>query len=201
MPCSCSGSAMMSATFQRGLRLAYGSWKIIWMLRRRWCPSLPRKAACASCPLNRKRPRVGWYSPTSTRATVLLPQPDSPTSASVWPAWMLKLASSTACSNWRGLPSSRRLSSGGETSKVRARASACTSGWVAPAGAAAGWAGPASIRAGCSAADGHGAPKRGLVMPPPPAAHAASTRPGWRRPAADRAARRGSARTRAGSAD
>ena len=33
-PCSRSGSATMSATFQRGLRLAYGSWKIICMRRR-----------------------------------------------------------------------------------------------------------------------------------------------------------------------
>ena len=33
-PCSFSGSPTMSATFQRGFRLAYGSWKIIWMRRR-----------------------------------------------------------------------------------------------------------------------------------------------------------------------
>ena len=42
MPCSRSGSATMSSTFQRGLRLAYGSWKIIWMRRRSWRLSPPR---------------------------------------------------------------------------------------------------------------------------------------------------------------
>jgi hypothetical protein len=42
-------------------------------------------AACASCPSKVRPPRVGAYRPTSRRATVLLPQPDSPTSASVLP--------------------------------------------------------------------------------------------------------------------
>ncbi len=54
-------------------------------------------------------PPVGAYSPTSSRATVLLPQPDSPTSASVVPRAIEKLTPSTACTNWRGLPSSTRL--------------------------------------------------------------------------------------------
>ena len=39
------GSAMMSATFQRGLRLAYGSWKIIWMRRRKAWPDGPDSSA------------------------------------------------------------------------------------------------------------------------------------------------------------
>ncbi len=39
-PCSRSGSPTMSSTFQRGLRLAYGSWKIICMRRRK-----PRRLA------------------------------------------------------------------------------------------------------------------------------------------------------------
>ena len=76
----------MSSTFQRGFRLAYGSWKIICMRRRR-----PRRLAAddlstpVSWPSKSTAPRVGSYRPTSSRATVLLPQPDSPTSASVLP--------------------------------------------------------------------------------------------------------------------
>ena len=85
-PCSFSGSPTMSSTFQRGFRLAYGSWKIIWMRRRSLRVARRLEArACASWPSKVKPPRVGSYRPTSSRATVLLPQPDSPTSASVWP--------------------------------------------------------------------------------------------------------------------
>ena len=72
-------------TFQRGFRLAYGSWKIICM-RRRSARAARRAAPRAR---RRRRSRRGRASartgPTSSRATVLLPQPDSPTSASVWP--------------------------------------------------------------------------------------------------------------------
>jgi hypothetical protein len=58
---------------------------------------------------------------------VLLPQPDSPTKAKVVPRAMSKLTPSTARSNCLGLPSSTRLSHGGETSKVRAKSVARTS--------------------------------------------------------------------------
>ena len=128
MPCSRSGSPMMSCTIQRGFRLAYGSWKIIWMRRRSWRPSGVLKAAWASCPSNWKPPRVGPYRPTRRRATVLLPQPDSPTRASVLPRSIVKLTPSTACSRTRGLRSNTRLSQGGDTSKLRARSWATTSG-------------------------------------------------------------------------
>ena len=47
-------------------------------------------------PSNSNWPRVGAYRPTSKRATVLLPQPDSPTSASVLPFSISKLTPSTA---------------------------------------------------------------------------------------------------------
>src|SRR5687767_3087794 len=96
-------SAMMSFTRQRGFRLAYGSWKIICMRR-------PRNSIC---------PALGAYSPTMSLATVDLPQPDSPTSASVSPRATSKVTSSTARSIRRGARSMRRFSQGGETSKSR----------------------------------------------------------------------------------
>src|SRR6218665_2160119 len=83
------------------------------MRRRSARASGPLKAACASWLSNRKLPRVGGYRPTSRRATVLLPQPDSPTRASVWPFSIVKSTPSTACSSARGLRSSTRLSPGG----------------------------------------------------------------------------------------
>src|SRR6218665_104930 len=110
------------------------------MRRRSARASGPLKAACASWLSNRKLPRVGWYRPTSRRATVLLPQPDSPTRASVWPFSIVKSTPSTACSSARGLRSSTRLSQGADTSKVMARACACTrAGLAGPAR----WAGAA----------------------------------------------------------
>ncbi len=132
-PCSRRGSPTMSSTFQRGFRLAYGSWKIICMRRRR----VRRLAADdlstpVSWPSNNTAPRVGSYSPTSSRATVLLPQPDSPTSASVLPLWMLKLTPSTACTNCRGLRSMTRFNHGADTSKVFARSSTLTSAVIWP---------------------------------------------------------------------
>ena len=172
-PCSRKGSATMSCTFQRGLRLAYGSWKIICIRRR---TAFGRPSPVVSMPSKTTRPRVGAYSPTSSRATVLLPQPDSPTSASVVPRAMLKATSSTAWTNCRGLRSTTRLSQGAETSKVFARPSTSTSGETFVSSTA--------------------------LMPPPAAArHAASTPPAWRRRAGDPAARPGSDRRPAGSAD
>ena len=70
-------------------------------------------------------PRVGSYRPTSSRATVLLPQPDSPTSASVLPFSMAKLTPSTACTNCRALRSMTRFNHGADTSKVLARSCTC----------------------------------------------------------------------------
>src|SRR5215475_9673261 len=63
-----------------------------------------------------------------SRATVDLPQPDSPTRPKVSPRAIEKLTPSTARSSARGLPSSTRLSHGGETSKVLATLTSSTSG-------------------------------------------------------------------------
>ena len=85
-------------------------------------------AAWASSPSKVRPPRVGSYKPTNKRATVLLPQPDSPTKASVLPRSISKLTPSTAFSSWRGLRSITRLSQGAETSKVLAKSCATTKG-------------------------------------------------------------------------
>ncbi|NJN95000.1 MAG: HAMP domain-containing protein [Anaerolineales bacterium] len=66
--------------------------------------------------------------PRMVRIRTDLPEPDSPTSASVRPLRMEKLRPSTACTNWRGFDSSTRFSHGGETSKVFARSFTSTRG-------------------------------------------------------------------------
>ena len=129
MPKARIGSAMMSPTRQRGLRLAKGSWKIIWMRRRslrrcggvaRWRPSTRRRCAPPR--------RSGGSRPTTMRATVDLPEPDSPTSAKVSPLAMVKETPSTARSSCRPSRASVRSSQGRETSKSRRRPSTSTSG-------------------------------------------------------------------------
>jgi hypothetical protein len=55
-----------------------------------------------------------------SRATVDLPQPDSPTSPSVSPGSIARLTPSTAFSTARGFRSRTRSSQGGETSNERA---------------------------------------------------------------------------------
>ena len=66
-------------------------------------------------------PDVGGSRPTTMRATVVLPEPDSPTSAKVSPFPMSKLTPSTALRNSSWPPSSTRLSHGFETSNTRRR--------------------------------------------------------------------------------
>ncbi|MDT4862850.1 hypothetical protein FQZ97_975250 [compost metagenome] len=191
----------MSSTRQRGFRLAYGSWKIIWMRRRSLRPSGVLNAACASCPSNSKPPRVGSYRPTSSRATVLFPQPDSPTSASVWPRGMSKDTPSTARSSWRGWRSITRLSQGAETSKVLARSVARTSGALVAASlvaadtAACVCAVCDRVAWACTARSNMSA-----LMQGHPQWHAASRRRAWRRPPADRVGPHDSGRTPSRSA-
>ena len=121
------GSAMMRPTRQRGFRLAYGSWKII--CRRLRMARPPDSAMPArGWPSKRISPRVRPYSPTSMRATVDLPQPDSPTSASVSPRAMSKDTPSTARSMTLGLPDNLRSSHGGDTSNQRAASRTSTNG-------------------------------------------------------------------------
>src|SRR6478609_3610759 len=90
-----NGSPTMSPTVMRGLSEEYGSWNTIWMLRRIRRRSLPL-AVTMSWPSNSAEPPVGFSSPQSRRATVDLPQPDSPTSPSVSPGYRSKETPSTA---------------------------------------------------------------------------------------------------------
>ena len=79
-----SGSPTMSRTVMRGFSDAYGSWKTICISRRtsRICLRL---RSVMSRPLKMILPLVGSVSLISVRASVVLPQPDSPTSPSVSP--------------------------------------------------------------------------------------------------------------------
>ena len=86
---------MICPTVMRGLSDEYGSWKITWILRR-----TPRMSAwfawVMSAPPKRIEPAVASSSLSTARPTVVLPQPDSPTSPSVSPAMTWIETSSTA---------------------------------------------------------------------------------------------------------
>ena len=80
----------------RGLSEANGSWNTICIERRTGRNSLLLKGVM-SVPLSLMLPEVGSTSRSTVRATVDLPQPDSPTSPSVSPTPSEKLTPSTAC--------------------------------------------------------------------------------------------------------
>ena len=72
-------------------------------------------------PVMRTSPADGGSSPTTIRATVDLPEPDSPTMAKGAPRSIAKPTRSTAVRNRRGSRSITRLSQGFDTSKTRRR--------------------------------------------------------------------------------
>ncbi len=79
----------------RGFMDAYGSWNMIWnSVRRR--RSLEGDMADSSSPWKRTLPAVGLTSCRMPLPTVVLPQPDSPTSATVRPVGMDRSTPSTA---------------------------------------------------------------------------------------------------------
>ena len=75
---------MIVPTVFRGLSDAYGSWKIICMSRRS-ARSSPPFSAVMSWPSNQILPSVGSNKRITTRASVDLPHPVSPTRPSVSP--------------------------------------------------------------------------------------------------------------------
>jgi hypothetical protein len=75
---------MISPTARRGFSEAKGSWKII-CRRRRSGRSSRRDWPTSSCPSKRTLPPLAGSSCRIALPTVVLPQPDSPTSASVRP--------------------------------------------------------------------------------------------------------------------
>ena len=135
--CGCSAarpSSRISATRMRGLSDANGSWKMI-------CTERRASRSAGPCRSNRLRPSSSadplisaWPRSSCTMAlpAVVLPQPDSPTSANVWPAAMLKDSWLTASKRgaWRA---KTRL--GNE--KLTQRSLTCSSGVAPPLAATA----------------------------------------------------------------
>ena len=68
----------------RGLSDSNGFWNTIWM-RRRAASGRSRAKAASSLPSNTIRPPLGGCSPARQRPIVVLPLPDSPTSATQRP--------------------------------------------------------------------------------------------------------------------
>ena len=89
-----TGSRMISATLQRGSRLAKGSWNTGWIRRR--CSELRRLRGGMAVPCQRTEPAAIGPNPAIARPNVDLPEPEPPTSASVSPSATLRLASTTA---------------------------------------------------------------------------------------------------------
>ena len=75
----------MRRTLRRGLSDAVGSWKTICRSGRTFLNPVS-ESVVSSTPSKRMLPDVGGTSLTRVRATVDLPQPDSPTSPTVSPA-------------------------------------------------------------------------------------------------------------------
>jgi hypothetical protein len=80
-----SGSSRARPIFLRGFRLANGFWNTICTCWRS-CFFSALSAWVTSAPASSSAPLVGASIIVSWRASVLLPQPDSPTTASVLPA-------------------------------------------------------------------------------------------------------------------
>ena len=93
--CTVSGSATRSDTVSRGFRDVYGSWKTICMSRPGRAGAEPRSVV-RSRPATWILPESGFSRPTSIRASVVLPQPDSPTTPEGLAASHVRLTSSTA---------------------------------------------------------------------------------------------------------
>ncbi len=89
-------------TVRRGLSERYGSWKMIWILRRK-PRSWPAGMVAMSVPASMMWPSLGSISRAMQRATVDLPEPDSPTMPSVSPRRISKATSCTALT-WRPRP-------------------------------------------------------------------------------------------------
>ena len=70
-----------------------GSWKTIWMTRARSRRARALGRSSTTSPASRIVPALGGSSPTSIRATVVLPDPDSPTMPSEPPRGNLEARS------------------------------------------------------------------------------------------------------------
>src|SRR5690349_2913713 len=113
-------SSMHDAGVWRGSSELYGSWNTIWVSRpRRRRSAALRAGELRSAPATAMRPEVGVSRPTSIRASVVLPEPDSPTTASDSPSATVKLTSSTATiSSPRPAPRTRNTLRSRSTSRT-----------------------------------------------------------------------------------
>ncbi len=123
-PCTSNGTSSVWRMRLRGFSEANGSWNTICtsrVSRRRSASS----SVARSRPSTSSRPDVGGYSPTIARPSVVLPQPDSPTTPSTSPARTSRLTPSTARSR-----AISRLNGPPRTGNSTDRASAWSSGGV-----------------------------------------------------------------------
>ena len=88
-------SASWLPTVRRGLSDEYGFWKTSWS-RTSSAGRARRRRAVTGRPSNVTVPPVGGTSPTAARASVDLPQPDSPTRPTMRPRSTVRLAPATA---------------------------------------------------------------------------------------------------------
>ncbi len=104
MPWIVIGSTSVWPIVKRGLSDAYGFWNTTWM-RFRIGSSSAFDSASRSRPskiaLPPAGPPLGSCRRSSVRPSVVLPEPDSPTTPSVWPARSLKVAPRTALNSLR----------------------------------------------------------------------------------------------------
>src|SRR5206468_3132413 len=125
-----SGSSTTRRTLSRGFSEAVGSWKTIWRSRR-WRRSGSSRSAVRSTSAKRTRPAVGSTRRRIRRATVDLPQPDSPTRPRVSPGSRLKETPSTARTALAARPRARSSHAPGPPSgKCLTRPSTASSGML-----------------------------------------------------------------------
>ena len=118
----------MPPTVIRGLSDEYGSWKTIWILR--W--SARERRSGRTLPSMQIWPLSGCCSPASALASVDLPDPDSPTSASASPRSIWRSTPSTACRRYASCRS--RATSAEPSGKLTERPVAASRGPASPAG-------------------------------------------------------------------
>ena len=94
---------MISPTLRRGLRDSYGSWKTICSPRRKSGRRL-RPSVVTAWPSKVTVPAASGSRPTAARASVDLPQPDSPTSPTISPRATVRSTPSTARRRWPRRP-------------------------------------------------------------------------------------------------
>ena len=95
-----STSAIAEPTVWRGSSEVYGFWKTSWIWRARCRRRSRRLTPSDLSRANVTTPAVGRSSPTSIFATVVLPEPDSPTIPTAPARWRVNDMSATAMRSW-----------------------------------------------------------------------------------------------------